>query len=104
MLGQRVAAVVVSAPGAAIDAEMLQDYLSGRLFGFMVPEKIVLTDHLPLGPTGKVSRSGLAALYGAEIEDGDRDALHADAVDQQDCGAPGNSTEGQISKVALPTA
>ncbi|GGL11304.1 non-ribosomal peptide synthetase [Nocardia jinanensis] len=50
---------VVAAPGCSIDVSILTGYLSGRLPSYMVPSTIMLLEHLPLTPTGKLDRTAL---------------------------------------------
>ena len=52
--GERVTAVLVPAPGQAIDPVALKDYLKQRLSGFKVPKQFVVTDNLPKSPAGKI--------------------------------------------------
>ncbi|NUS94168.1 MAG: amino acid adenylation domain-containing protein, partial [Nocardia sp.] len=50
---------VVAAPGRSIDIAILTGYLGGRLPSYMVPSTIMVLDHLPLTPTGKLDRKAL---------------------------------------------
>lgn len=61
-LGEDVAAAVVAHAGATIDATELRRFLLQRLARYKVPAVIMVVDSMPLGPTGKVQRSKLAAL------------------------------------------
>jgi acyl-CoA synthetase (AMP-forming)/AMP-acid ligase II len=64
-LGEEVAAAVVlkaGGPGAS-EAE-LRDLVRARLADFKVPKKIVFVDAVPVGPTGKLQRIGLAQRLG----------------------------------------
>ncbi len=63
-LGQDVAAAVVSAKGAALTDEMLNDHLRGRIADFKLPRRYVFVDEIPKGPTGKFERRKLAAVFG----------------------------------------
>ena len=47
--------------GAAEEAALRQQ-LSQHLPDYMIPSRIILTDHLPKSPNGKVDRQRLAAL------------------------------------------
>ncbi|MBD0322663.1 MAG: amino acid adenylation domain-containing protein, partial [Aldersonia sp.] len=60
-LDQRLVAYVVPTGGAAVDAEELRTALGRRLPSYMVPERIVLLDALPLNTSGKVDRKALPA-------------------------------------------
>ncbi|MQA65516.1 MAG: AMP-binding protein [Alphaproteobacteria bacterium] len=63
-LGQEVAAAVVPEKGAEMTDETLTRFLRGRLAPFKVPRRFVIVDEIPRGPTGKVSRQGLAEQFG----------------------------------------
>ncbi|HWR50895.1 MAG TPA: AMP-binding protein [Bryobacteraceae bacterium] len=56
--GEQVYAAVVL--GADTDARSLQRFLSERLAGFKIPEKIIILDEIPKGPTGKIQRAGMS--------------------------------------------
>ena len=61
-LGQRVAAVVVTVDGRALDPDDLRTFAARRLARFKLPERIVFADDLPYSNLGKVSRPALAAV------------------------------------------
>ncbi|MBV9952402.1 MAG: AMP-binding protein, partial [Acidimicrobiia bacterium] len=67
-LGENVAAAVVLAPGATATEEELRAHATGRLTAHKVPARILLVDAIPLGPTGKLQRIGLAAALGLDAE------------------------------------
>ncbi len=50
---------VVPAQGRSIDVATLTGYLGGRLPSYMVPATIMVLDHFPLTPTGKLDRRAL---------------------------------------------
>ena len=52
--GERVVAVVVLQPGAALTLDQLRAHCEGRLGGFKTPRQLVLRDALPRNPSGKV--------------------------------------------------
>ncbi|MGV8907794.1 MAG: long-chain-fatty-acid--CoA ligase [Propionicimonas sp.] len=54
--GERVAAVVVLRPGAALDETALREFCRERLAGYKVPREIVALDDLPRSMLGKVLR------------------------------------------------
>jgi long-chain acyl-CoA synthetase len=54
--GQQVRAMVVAAPNAPLDAELLRSWTRERLAGFKCPRHIEVVDALPTTPTGKVRR------------------------------------------------
>jgi acyl-CoA synthetase (AMP-forming)/AMP-acid ligase II len=59
--GEAVAAAVVASGGHDVDERILRRFASGQLAPFKVPERILLLDRLPKGPTGKLQRIGLGA-------------------------------------------
>jgi amino acid adenylation domain-containing protein len=67
-LGENVAAAVVLAAGASATEEELRAHAAGRLAPHKVPARILLVDAIPLGPTGKLQRVGLAAALGLDRE------------------------------------
>jgi acyl-CoA synthetase (AMP-forming)/AMP-acid ligase II len=76
-LGEQVAAAVVPAGDSQPTERELRSFVAERLAPFKVPRRVVLLDELPLGPTGKPTRIGLAARLGladAAGLDGDRAA------------------------------
>jgi acyl-CoA synthetase (AMP-forming)/AMP-acid ligase II len=60
-LGERVCAVVVLRPGAALDLAALRAFAAERLAAFKCPEALHLTDELPATPTGKVAKAAVRA-------------------------------------------
>ncbi len=52
--GERITAVVVLRPGAALTLEELRAQCAGRLGGFKIPKQLELRDALPRNPSGKV--------------------------------------------------
>lgn len=63
-LGERVAAVVVARPGAALDAAELIGALKARIASFKVPKRLELVPELPRNAMGKVQKNLLRAQYG----------------------------------------
>jgi long-chain acyl-CoA synthetase len=63
-LGEEVAAVVVTRPGASPSAEELQAWTKERLAAYKYPRRVVFAEELPKGPTGKILKRAI-----------DRDAL-----------------------------
>ncbi|MFA1546043.1 class I adenylate-forming enzyme family protein [Actinomadura chokoriensis] len=59
--GQRVEAVVVPAPGAALNPGELRGYVRERLRGSKTPDRIVCWPELPRTPTGKVIKRDIVA-------------------------------------------
>jgi acyl-CoA synthetase (AMP-forming)/AMP-acid ligase II/thioesterase domain-containing protein/acyl carrier protein len=65
-LGEEVAAAVVLAPGAEVDAQALKRYLLGTLLHFKVPRRFVFVDEIPKDASGKVRRHELAKALDAD--------------------------------------
>ena len=65
-LGEDVAAAVVLAPNADVDADDLRSFVRSRLAAFKVPRTLLIVDDIPSGPTGKPQRLTLARLFGLE--------------------------------------
>jgi fatty-acyl-CoA synthase len=59
VLGEDVAAFVVRAPDAQVEAEELRRHLASRLADYKVPRRIFMVDSLPRNPTGKVRKTEL---------------------------------------------
>jgi acyl-CoA synthetase (AMP-forming)/AMP-acid ligase II len=64
--GERVYALAVLRPDAQgrVDSAALRSFVRERLAPHKVPEKILLVDQLPIGPTGKLQRRRLAEQLG----------------------------------------
>ncbi len=58
--GQRLRAVVVLTPGAAVEADELQGYVKRNLARYKVPREVLFADELPRNATGKVLKRVLA--------------------------------------------
>ena len=65
-LGEDVAAAVVAQAGATVDPAELRRFLLDRLATYKVPVFIQVVAAMPLGPTGKILRTSLAALCARE--------------------------------------
>jgi long-chain acyl-CoA synthetase len=61
-LGERVAAVVEPAAGAAVDVEALRAFLLDNLAKYKVPEQLAVVATLPRNAMGKVVRTELPGL------------------------------------------
>jgi acyl-CoA synthetase (AMP-forming)/AMP-acid ligase II len=64
--GERVAACVVLRPGRSASSGELREYCAQQLAAFKVPDQIMFLEQIPLGPTGKPQRIGLAQRLGIE--------------------------------------
>ena len=64
MLGEDVAAAIVLREGHTANDRELREFAAVRLADFKVPRKIVIVKEIPVGPTGKLQRIGLAAKLG----------------------------------------
>jgi acyl carrier protein len=62
-LGQEVAAAVVLRDASATEKQLRQ-FVAARLAHFKVPRRILAVNAIPLGPTGKPQRIGLAEKLG----------------------------------------
>jgi fatty-acyl-CoA synthase len=58
-------AIVVSAPGAALDSAAVLQHLGSRLARYKIPKSVVFTDALPRNSTGKVLRQRVRERFGA---------------------------------------
>src|SRR5947209_16999004 len=63
--GQRLAAMVVRAPGASVSEDELRDYVRERLARYKVPREIAFVEEIPRTSTGKLQRRKLAELHAA---------------------------------------
>ena len=52
--GERVVAVAVARPGAAVDADDVLEWCRGRLAGFKRPRQLLVVDELPTNASGKI--------------------------------------------------
>jgi acyl-CoA synthetase (AMP-forming)/AMP-acid ligase II len=66
VLGEDVAAVVVLKP-SALSADQIHRFASERLSPFKVPRTLLIVPQIPKGPTGKVQRRRLAAVFADEL-------------------------------------
>jgi hypothetical protein len=64
-LGQDVGAAVVLRD-ADVNERELRQFVAARLAHFKLPSRIIVLDALPLGPTGKLRRIGLAERLGLQ--------------------------------------
>ena len=66
--GEAVAAVVVAAPQAAVDADRIITQLKLKIAGFKVPKRIWVVAELPRNAMGKVQKNLLRERYHAEFK------------------------------------
>jgi acyl-CoA synthetase (AMP-forming)/AMP-acid ligase II/thioesterase domain-containing protein/acyl carrier protein/Flp pilus assembly protein TadD len=66
-VGQRVGAALVLKFEASATIAEVQAFAAARLFAYMVPERIVFVDRLPVSATGKLSRTKLAEVLGLAV-------------------------------------
>ena len=66
-LGEDVAAIVVLKPGAVADEDDIRRFAGERLSEFKVPQRVLIVDEAPKGPTGKMKRVGLHEHFAAEL-------------------------------------
>ncbi len=64
MLGEEVAAAIVLREGMTCDGAELRRFAAERLADFKVPRKVLIVETIPVGPTGKLQRIGLAKALG----------------------------------------
>jgi len=64
--GEQVTAIIVAAPGAAIDQDALTDYAGKRLAGFKKPRRIEFVDALPRNALNKVQTGILKERFGGK--------------------------------------
>ena len=63
-LGEEVAAAVIRNDGADLGESAVRDLCGEHLAPFKVPRTVVFVDEIPVGPTGKLQRIGLAERLG----------------------------------------
>jgi acyl-CoA synthetase (AMP-forming)/AMP-acid ligase II/thioesterase domain-containing protein len=63
-LGEEVGVAVVPRDGATISEQEIQAFAAERLADYKVPRRVALVSEIPLGPTGKLQRIGLADRLG----------------------------------------
>ncbi len=83
----RLVAYVVPHSGAAPSISDLRDFLTQRLFDYMIPELFVMLERLPMLPTGKVDRRALPDPGNARPN---LNSLYA---------APATATEKQLTSI-----
>lgn len=61
-LGEDVGAVIVLNEGASASENELRRFCINKLADFKIPQRVLIVDEIPKGPTGKLKRIGLADL------------------------------------------
>ena len=67
-LGENVAAVVVVNEDAQVEPETIRRYARERLAEFKVPYRILISEHIPKGATGKIQRHKMAAFFAEQLD------------------------------------
>lgn len=57
--GEMVTAVVVPYPGAEVTEQEIIDYCKEQMAGYKVPKKVIITEQLPVNPSGKILKREL---------------------------------------------
>ena len=94
-LGEAVAAAVVPREGAVLDVLALRRYCAELLAPFKVPAGIVVVDEVPVGPTGKPRRVGMAQLLGVSSL---ADIVSGEPVTPSDGGVPVERTAADVEE------
>ena len=63
VLGEVVAAAVVTIPGQTVTEAELRSFLVEQIAYFKIPSRFIFTDTIPKNPTGKVERMKLAGFF-----------------------------------------
>lgn len=95
LLGERVGAIVVPVAGECPIERHLRSFARTALPEYMVPERILIADSLPMSATGKVTRRGLADLLA------DRLAIPPERPPPRF--VPANETEATIARLVTTT-
>jgi pyochelin synthetase len=85
--GKQLVAFVDRANDGELSQGGLQDFLAGRLPGYMIPSRITVLDRLPLTGNGKIDRRQLDAMN------------LADTVDRREHVAPRDETEAALADI-----
>jgi len=65
-LGEDLSIAIVLKKNKEISSSELKEYSSTKLAPFKIPKKIYFLKTIPVGPTGKIQRIGLAKKLGIE--------------------------------------
>jgi fatty-acyl-CoA synthase len=66
--GEKPVAVVVLAPGQALDLPALAQYCRSRLAGFKIPKELFVVESLPRNATGKILKRELRSMLKDHVE------------------------------------
>jgi mycobactin peptide synthetase MbtF len=61
-------AVIVAGDGQSPTTATIRSFLAERLPHYMVPNRVLIVDELPLGPSGKLDRHRAAAIAQAQVQ------------------------------------
>lgn len=61
--GQQVTAVIALSPGAHLDAEEVESFARENLAAYKIPRIIEFVEELPKGPSGKILKREIVAMY-----------------------------------------
>jgi acyl-CoA synthetase (AMP-forming)/AMP-acid ligase II len=81
LLGEEVAAVVVVHPGMEVSERELREFVALSVAHFKVPKRVIFASSIPLGPTGKPQRTGLAERLGISFDAAVRSAGTSERLD-----------------------
>ena len=65
-LGEEVGVAIVPRDGASVTEQEIQAFAAEQLADYKVPRRVAIVTDIPLGPTGKLQRIGLAERLGIE--------------------------------------
>jgi acyl-CoA synthetase (AMP-forming)/AMP-acid ligase II/acyl carrier protein len=90
-LGEEVAAAIILNKNSKATPLDIRRFAANHLADFKVPRKIIILDKIPLGPTGKLQRVGLADKLGLEES--------SSALEKADYVAPRTETELLLAEI-----
>lgn len=65
---EEVLAFVKVVPQSNVTEAKLKQFLRGKLIAYKIPSKIILSDYLPAGPTGKILKSKLITEFSDQLK------------------------------------
>lgn len=68
VLGEEIAAAVVLSEGMSVSERQLREFVAVRLAHFKVPRRVLFMSSIPVGPTGKPQRIGMAERLGVSFD------------------------------------